>query len=304
MGQGITRIVVAIDFSPEADLALDHAVAIAARHGAALTIVYADANHGGDAAGLTIGGARIAELAELAAEIATEERAELERRVAAAAAAGIDTDGVIRQGAPDEVIAGVADDLGAELTVIGTHGRTGVKRFFLGSVAERLIKRTPQSSLVVRGAPVAGGAFRRVLVATDFSDAALAALRIAITLAAPDATFDVIHAWQYPIGTWGRLAERMPAFGAIRDAIVSGAQAQADALAARAATFGRAIQVELIQGAAAATIHERAEAGRHDLIAVGTHGHQGVRRVLVGSVAEAVVRHAGASVVVAHPTVA
>src|SRR5213076_2629001 len=125
---GITRIVVAIDFSPEADLALDHAVAIAARHGAALTIVYADANHSGDPApGMSLEGAGVAELAEIAAEVATEERAELERRVATAAAAGIDTDGVIREGAPDEVIAAVADDLGAELTVIGTHGRTGVK---------------------------------------------------------------------------------------------------------------------------------------------------------------------------------
>jgi nucleotide-binding universal stress UspA family protein len=297
---GITRVVVAIDFSAEADLALAHAVAIAGRHGANLTVVYADASDEHRAA--SGHHAIAAELAEVAAQATAEARGELERRVAAAAAAGIDTDGVIRAGAPDEVIAAVAADLGAELTIVGTHGHTGVKRFFLGSVAERLIKRTPESALVVRGLPPEAGAFRRVLVATDFSDAAFAALRIAITLAAPDARLDVMHAWQYPIGTWGRLAERMPAFQSIRDAILGQAQAQADTLVARARALGREVRVDLQQGAAAATIHEVADKGHHDLIAIGTHGHRGVRRFLVGSVAEAVVRHAHASVVVAHPT--
>src|SRR5262249_25411100 len=147
-----------------------------------------------------------------------------ERRVATLSADGIDTDGVLRFGLPDEVIADVAADLGAELTVVGTHGRTGFKRFFLGSVAERLIKRTQATALVVRGAAPdttaapADGGYRRVLVATDFSDAAFAALEAAIALAAPRTPIDVVHAWQYPVGTWGKLAERTMAFKSLREA--------------------------------------------------------------------------------------
>ena len=208
---------------------------------------------------------------------------------------------MLRAGAADEVIADVARDLGAELCVIGTHGRTGVKRFFLGSVAERVVKRTPDAALVVRGnAPDAG--YARVLVATDFSDAAKAALGSAFALAAPGAHIDVVHAWQYPLGTWGRLAAKSAAFQTIRDAIVAQAEAGADAVRALAAGQGRAVHVELRQGAPAATIADLADHGHHDLIAVGTHGHQGVRRFLLGSVAEAVVRHARCSVVVAHAT--
>src|SRR5262249_8904995 len=158
----------------EADLAFSHGVAIARRLGAALTVVHAEpeAAHGGDP------------LAALAAESHAEAQAELEARVAAASSAGIDTDGVLRAGAPGEVIAESERGLGAELTIVGTHGHTGVKRFFLGSVAERVVKRTTGAALVVRGAPPEDG-FTRVLVATDFSDAALAALRDALALAAP-----------------------------------------------------------------------------------------------------------------------
>jgi nucleotide-binding universal stress UspA family protein len=294
----IARIVAATDFSPEADLALSHAVAIARRHGAALTIVYAEADRSSDEHH-AIG----AELEELAAQAEEEARQELEARVASAAAAGIDTDGVLRAGPADEVIAEVARDLGAELTVIGTHGRTGVKRFFLGSVAERLVKRTPDAALVVRGvAPEAG--FARVLVATDFSDAARAALETAFALAAPGAHIDVVHAWQYPLGTWGRLAAKTAAFQTIRDAIVAQAEAGAESVRELARARGRDVQVELRQGAPAATIADVADHGHHDLIAVGTHGHQGVRRFLLGSVAEAVVRHAHCSVVVAHASAA
>lgn len=293
----ITRVVAATDFSPEADLAIAHAAAVARRHGANLTIVYAEPDRSDD------GHAAHAhdELADVAVEADALARAELEARIATVAAGGIDTDGVLRYGAPDEVIAEVAADLDAELTVIGTHGRTGVTRFFLGSVAERVIKRTPASSLVVRGAAPEGG-YRRVLVATDFSDAAFAALSTAIALAAPDAQLDVVHAWQYPPGTWSRLAARSAAYRSIRDAIVAQAEAGAAALAAAAAPLGRAIHVELRQGAPASTIVEHADAGHHDLIAVGTHGHRGVARFLLGSVAEAIVRHAHASVVVARAT--
>jgi nucleotide-binding universal stress UspA family protein len=296
----ITRVVAATDFSPEADLAIAHGAAVARRHGAALTLVHAQPDRGDDAHRDVRGAAD--ELAAVAAEAEAEARGELERRVATLSADGLDTDGVLRFGLPDEVIADVAADLGAELTVVGTHGRTGFKRFFLGSVAERLIKRTQAAALVVRGAALDGG-FRRPLVATDFSDAAFAALEAAIALAAPGTHIDVVHAWQYPVGTWGKLAERTAAFQSIREAIVGQAQTAADALTRNAAALGATVHVALRQGAPAATIAEAAERGHHDLIAVGTHGHRGVRRFLLGSVAEAVVRHVHCSVVVAHAPV-
>ena len=85
----------------------------------------------------------------------------------------------------------------------------------------------------------------------------------------------------------------------VRDAVVSSAQAQADKLVAEN-TSGHPLHVELIQGPPASVVTHAAEQGGHDLIAIGTHGHRGFRRLLLGSVAESVIRHAPCSVLVAH----
>ena len=58
--------------------------------------------------------------------------------------------------------------------------------------------------------------------------------------------------------------------------------------------------VELLQGPPASVVTAAAERGGHDVIAVGTHGHRGFRRLLLGSVAEDVIRHANCSVFVVH----
>ena len=65
---------------------------------------------------------------------------------------------------------------------------------------------------------------------------------------------------------------------------------------------GTSFQVEFVQeyGPAAALIQERTEAVEYDLVAMGTHGSRGFRRFILGSVAEATVRHSTCSVLVAH----
>jgi nucleotide-binding universal stress UspA family protein len=60
------------------------------------------------------------------------------------------------------------------------------------------------------------------------------------------------------------------------------------------------VHIELVQGPPASVITHAAERGGHDLIAIGTHGHRGFRRLLLGSVAESTIRHAPCSVLVVH----
>ena len=86
----------------------------------------------------------------------------------------------------------------------------------------------------------------------------------------------------------------------MRDAVLSGVQAQADKFIATAPDLGHELKMELVQGPPASVITHAAERGGHDLIAIGTHGHRGFRRLLLGSVAESVIRHAPCSVLVAH----
>ena len=63
---------------------------------------------------------------------------------------GIDGGPLVLDGAPAPAIAGAARDLGAELIVVGTHGRSGFLRLALGSVAEEIVRQAPCSVLVVR----------------------------------------------------------------------------------------------------------------------------------------------------------
>jgi nucleotide-binding universal stress UspA family protein len=57
---------------------------------------------------------------------------------------------VIEEGDAADVICKEAADRGADVIVVGTHGRTGLKRLFLGSVSEHVVRRAPCPVLVVR----------------------------------------------------------------------------------------------------------------------------------------------------------
>jgi nucleotide-binding universal stress UspA family protein len=74
-----------------------------------------------------------------------------------------------------------------DLIVLGTHGRNGVSRLLLGSVAEEVFRRSPCPVMTVgpavRTSIHAGGRFRRILFATDYSAASVAAAPYAVSLA-------------------------------------------------------------------------------------------------------------------------
>lgn len=203
----------------------------------------------------------------------------------------------IASGYPDEVIVAVAEELAATLVIVGTRGLTGFKRFLLGSVAEKVVRMSPSHVLVARGQP---GPLARVLVATDFSESSEHALQVALALAAPDAQVDILHAWQFPSGVRGARSPN-PTDGPLADLrrdVISRVEKRGADLTQRYASSGRTLEFTNVFGAAGAAIHERLESNQYDLVAMGTHGHRGFRRFLLGSVAEATVRHAPCSVLV------
>jgi nucleotide-binding universal stress UspA family protein len=71
--------------------------------------------------------------------------------VARARAAGVRATAVLREGVPHELIARAARSLKADVVVIGTHGRSGLTRVLLGSVAGRVVATAPRPVLTVRG---------------------------------------------------------------------------------------------------------------------------------------------------------
>ncbi len=102
--------------------------------------------------------------------------------------AGLSHEAIIAQGL--NVWAAVertVQDHSIDLIVLGTHGRTGAEKFLLGSVAEEIFRRSPVPVLTigpcVRSGAHNGGRFNRVLFATDFTTASVAAAPYALSLA-------------------------------------------------------------------------------------------------------------------------
>ena len=88
---------------------------------------------------------------ELSAATQADGRKRLNGLVAKARRAGVRVRGLLVEGVPHERIAQTARSSKADVVVVGTHGRTGFSRFFLGSVASRVLAVSPCPVLTVRG---------------------------------------------------------------------------------------------------------------------------------------------------------
>lgn len=291
-------IVVGCDLSLPSDQALERAVGLAELHRAKLVLVHAQAE---DAPPAEIDDAMLAQLGEVSAAIRAHDARGLADRMMEIEQRGIAVELISRIGPPDEILAAAAQEHAAEMIVLGSHGHTGIARMLIGSVAASTIRNVGCDVLVCRGTPVRGP-FRRPLVAIDFSASASKTLAHAARVTTPGAPFDVVHAWQLPAGSWGAslLGQARFPWSTVRDAVLSSAQSCADKLVADHRDLGHALQIELIQGPPASVITAAAERHGSDLIAVGAHGRRGVRRLLLGSVAESTIRHSPCSVLVVH----
>jgi len=143
------RILVPVDFSKPAFRALDYALDLAKRLGAEITacfvvepIYFAVPHVDGQSAALA------AVMADQRRN-ATAQMTRLQRRYAAR---GVNLATCVADGIAAEAIVAVATRLKADLIVIATHGRTGVSRFFFGSVAERVVRAAPCPVLTLRAA--------------------------------------------------------------------------------------------------------------------------------------------------------
>lgn len=292
-----STIVAGYDLSPPGEAALTRAVTVAEQHGARLVVVNAQADDHGP-------GHHPKELVEqlgaVKVAVAEAEAMRLDERCAAIVSRGVTCEIVRRAGPPGEVLEAVATELDADLIVVGTHGHTGLARFLLGSVATATLRHAPCDVLVCRGAGT--GPFAKPLVAMDFSAAATRAIAHTAELVRRSDAIELVHAWQLPAGSWGAtlLGQARFPWSTVRDAVVASANTRAERLVAEQKALGRAVHVELVQGPPANVVTSFAERGGHDLIAVGTHGHRGFRRLLLGSVAEDVIRYAPCSVYVVH----
>jgi nucleotide-binding universal stress UspA family protein len=208
------------------------------------------------------------------------------------------SEGIIAAGAPWDRIVRTAKERAIDLIVLGTHGRRGVSRFLLGSVAEKVVRRSPVPVLTV-GSETGVAPFKKVLVPVDAGPASDAAVEHAAALAgAFGAEVTVLHVYEAPIPVYPG-APYVPIHD-VSLALETSARAAVDAVVHRLA--GRASQVTGLvrQGSAWRNINDVALEIGADLIVLGTHGRRGVTRALIGSVAEKVVRTSPLPVLTVH----
>jgi nucleotide-binding universal stress UspA family protein len=200
------------------------------------------------------------------------------------------------RGVPWVAITETLEDPGFDLVVIGTHGRTGLSRILLGSVAEKVIRHAPCSVLVVRPDGEVKP-FTHALVPVDFSDSARHAVDLAAELVRPGgAGITLLHVVEAPVSYSGELPD--PEFLQALD------RHSAEHLDQWAAQLRGRVSVPVAirsrVGWAGAEILAALDRDPYvDLVVMGSHGRTGLARVLLGSVAEKIVRHARCPVLVA-----
>lgn len=138
----IQKILCPVDFSDSSDRALDYALDFAARVGAEVHVLHA---YQLPIYALPDGAAMPGP--ELAARVSVELQRSLDEIEARETKVEVQTH--LCEGLPHKEVQRLAEELGCDLVVIGTHGRTGLAHFLIGSVAERVVRTSPVPVITV-----------------------------------------------------------------------------------------------------------------------------------------------------------
>lgn len=303
----IQNIVVPIDFSKMSQQAIQTAKQLARRFGASIHLTHVRyVNYAGDF---------VASAPPVVPFSFTPYKQELEAGVlkdlqAIACEFGVSqaTCHVLTGAPPFDEICRLAQTVPADLIVTSTHGRTGLRHVFLGSTAERIVQHSSCPVLVTRGngAQSNNGSRSRIktiLVPVDFSSGSREGLRYAIDFANEfGAKIILLHATYlgYVYASEGNAIYDVHALQ--ESALKHAAHAMRDLV--HAAKFGGVeFETAITEGSPVLDICAFAKDHNVDLIITSTHGLTGFKHILIGSIAEQVVRHAPCSVLVvpSHP---
>jgi universal stress protein A len=144
----IKRILVATDFGPDSEAALNYALDLAKAVKASVDVLHVVESP--LAAGMWASEIYTAEIAGLQINLERDAAEHLRRTIADLSEPSVVLTGEVRTGRAANTIHEYADERGIDLIVMGTHGRTGVARLMMGSVAERVTRTAPCPVLVVR----------------------------------------------------------------------------------------------------------------------------------------------------------
>jgi nucleotide-binding universal stress UspA family protein len=299
-GMKLERIAVGVDFSAESEVAVRRAMTIARHAGAELVLVHVGPVPDKPTLLPEFLPPADNELRERLTEQLGEDRRQLEELRQRLHGQGVEVSNLIIDDRPHEGLDRAAEEVGADLIIVGTHGRTGIRRFALGSVAERVVRTAPCSVMVARQA--GGEGFERILVPVDFSEITGKVVEAARAIAAPGAALTLLHGWHVGETLYGLKAPLadtpLASYAPVRDGLREHVMAEGRALAEAHHGQGLSVRFEAVESPPVFAIQEWLDNDQYDLVVMGSRGRRGLERLVLGSVAEKTVRHAPCSVLV------
>lgn len=221
---------------------------------------------------------------------------------------------LVKEGNPAEEILTTLKKEAIDLAVLGTRGLSGVKRFLLGSVSDRVLQESPCPVLIARGSGRRTSRGMRIVLATDGSSEADLAVRFINQLTFPPQSelvlFHVVERTDYSVvqDDYRILGMGPAGLDTVRewekDFYSRKQKAKMDFLQ----KTGKKLQIGKVKiekvpvGYAAEEIIKAATRFRADLLVVGSRGLSGMKRTILGSVSSRVARYAPCSVLVVRPS--
>ena len=218
---------------------------------------------------------------------------------------GLEVSCVIHEGEPAAMIVEEAEKDAGTLIAMASHGRTGLARWWLGSVTDKVLHLAENPLLIIRSTESSGpadGLLERMIVPVDGSDLAEQVLSHAAYLASGmGLAIDLARVTPSSAEYYRPMAigpvdgpPRIPSYETFAAGVDADAQAYLEQVSQRLRSEGVAtVQTHLLNGAPAECLIDLATESPHRLVAMTTHGRSGVGRLVLGSVAERVVRHSG-----------
>jgi len=285
----IETILCPVDFFAASDAAVRYAAGLAGAYGARIHLLHVVNVVPVTAYEYAMDTTHIMKSMEASAE------EEMVKLAATVRKAGINVGSQIRTGDVYEEIKQSIEDVKPHMVVMGTHGRRGVERWFMGSTTERLLRHSPVPVITITatGEKAEGPRFRRILVTTDFSEGTSDALAYAFSVAQENESqitlLHVVHDAAADVS------------GKYRESLVQGVQKQLDDLVPTEAKAWCDVSTDVEIGVPYRIIVRMLEDEKIDLLVMNIHGKGMLDRALLGSTDERVVRVAPCSVMLIPP---
>ena len=163
----INKILCPVDFFPASDAAVHYATSLAANYEAKVHLLHVVTPF------VPMGYELPPDMTDVLESMKDAAARQMGAVAARVGIAGVPLETEIRVGDIYDEIKRALEAVKPDLVVMGTHGRRGVERWFMGSTTEKLLRHTPVPLLTIAAPgekPVAAPQFRRILVTTDFSE--------------------------------------------------------------------------------------------------------------------------------------